>query len=63
MKQAFSVVAGLFFAILALVQFTRIYLDFPLIINGAPMPIWVSVVACIATGIISAWMFIRAKNS
>ena len=63
MKQAYLVVAGLFFAILALVQFTRIYLDFPLILNGAPLPIWVSVMSCIVTSIVSAWMFIRAKKS
>jgi putative flippase GtrA len=60
MKRALYVVAGIFFGCLALVQFTRVYLEFPIIVGAVPLPIWTSVAGCLVTGFLSFWMFRQA---
>lgn len=63
MKSAACIVAGIFFAIMALVQLTRLYLQFPLIVGSTPVPLWVNAIAFAVTSLLSVWMFISAKKS
>ncbi len=63
MKQATFVVLGILFAILALIQFTRLYLQLPVIIGGVQMPLLINFVGFAATGSLSLWLFISAKRS
>jgi len=62
MRMASLIVAGIFFAILALVQFTRLYLELPIVVGNTPVPLWVSGIAFVVTSFLSIWMFISAKK-
>jgi hypothetical protein len=63
MRQAFLIVAGIFFALLALVQLTRLYLHFPVIIDNAPMPLWTNAIGFVVASLLSLWMFYSAKRA
>ncbi len=50
-------VAGIVFAIVALVHLSRLYFKFPLIIGTTEMPIWVNILGLIISAALSFWMF------
>ncbi len=50
-------VSGTIFAIVSLVQLTRIVLGWPVQIDLFTVPIWFSGVAFIVTGALSVWAF------
>jgi len=48
--RTFSVTAGVIFALMALVHFVRIYLDWPIVISTLSIPIWVSWIGFVIAG-------------
>ena len=50
-------VSGTIFAIVSLVQLTRILMGWPVQIDLFTVPIWFSVIAFIVTGALSIWAF------
>jgi hypothetical protein len=50
-------VSGTIFAIVSLVQLTRIAMGWPVQIDLFTVPIWFSVIAFIVTGALSIWAF------
>jgi len=50
-------VSGIIFAIVSLVQLTRIAMGWPVQIDLFTVPLWFSVVAFIVTGALSIWAF------
>ena len=50
-------VSGTIFAIVSLVQLTRIAMGWPVQIDLFTVPIWLSVIAFIVTGALSIWAF------
>jgi hypothetical protein len=46
-QRTFCVVAGIIFAVVALLHLVRIYLGWPIVIAGWSVPMWVSWVALI----------------
>lgn len=52
--------AGLVFLLIALAHLSRIILKFDVTLNGSPVPIFVNVVAFVASAGLSLWMF-KAK--
>jgi hypothetical protein len=53
--QRYELVSGAFFALLALVQLTRVVLGWPVQIAGVQVPIWVSGVAFVVVGTFAVW--------
>ena len=50
-------VSGIIFAIVSLIQLTRIVLGWPVQIDLFTVPIWFSGIAFIVTGALSIWAF------
>ena len=53
------IVAGIVFALVALLHLARLYYHFPLVINE-PIPYWANWVGAIVAGLLSLWMFMSA---
>jgi hypothetical protein len=53
----YEVVSGTIFAIVSLVQLTRILMGWPVQIDLFTVPVWFSAVAFIVTGALSIWAF------
>jgi hypothetical protein len=53
--KTFSIVAGVIFAIVALLHLLRIYMDWPVVIGAWSVPIWVSWIALVVAGILAIW--------
>jgi hypothetical protein len=49
-QKTFSIVAGVIFAVVALVHLVRIYMDWPIVIGDWSVPIWLSWIALIVAG-------------
>jgi hypothetical protein len=49
-QKTFSIVAGIIFAVVALLHLVRIYMDWPLVIAGWSVPMWVSWVGLVVAG-------------
>ncbi len=49
-QRTFVIVAGVFFALVALFHLTRIWLGWPAVIGGWAVPMWLSWVALIVAG-------------
>ena len=58
----FATVAVLVFALVALLQLLRVVLGWEVTVNGSVIPIWASVIACVATATLSVllWRETRA---
>ncbi len=54
-REAFCIVAGLFFAVVALLHLLRIYMDWPVVIADWSVPMWVSWIALVVAGILAIW--------
>jgi hypothetical protein len=46
----FHLIAGTIFALVALLQALRIYMDWPVVIGGWNAPMWISCIAVIVAG-------------
>ena len=49
-QKTFDIVAGVIFALVALVHLMRIWLGWPVAIGGWPVPMWVSWIGLIVAG-------------
>jgi Mn2+/Fe2+ NRAMP family transporter len=49
-QKTFSIVAGVIFAVVALVHLVRIYMDGPIVIGDWSVPMWVSWIALVVAG-------------
>jgi hypothetical protein len=49
----FSSIAAVVFALVALVQLLRLVMGWSVIINGVPIPMWASVIACLAAALLA----------
>jgi hypothetical protein len=49
-RKTFSLVAAIIFAVVALLHLARIFMDWPVVIGGWSVPMWVSWVALIVAG-------------
>lgn len=54
------IVAGIVFALVALLHFARLYYHFPLVINE-PVPYWANWAGAIVASLLSIWMFMSAS--
>ncbi len=54
-REAFCIVAGLIFAVVALLHLLRIYMDWPVVIGDWSVPMWVSWIALVVAGILAIW--------
>ena len=52
-EKLFQPIAGTIFALVALLQALRIYMDWPVVIGGWEAPMWISWVAVIVAGSLS----------
>jgi len=52
-QTTFSIVAGLIFAVVALVHLLRILLGWPVVIDDWTVPMWVSWIGLVVTGVLS----------
>jgi hypothetical protein len=48
--KTFFIVAGIIFALVALVHLARIYMDWPVVIGDWSVPIWVSWIGLVVAG-------------
>jgi hypothetical protein len=55
--RSYEQVSGTVFAVVALVQLTRILLGWPVQVDLFTVPIWFSVVAFLVTGGLAVWAF------
>lgn len=63
MVKAPLIVAGIVFAVVALIHLARLFVGFPVIIAGNDIPMWGSVLGFIITGLLAIWMFYAASAS
>jgi hypothetical protein len=54
-REAFCIVAGVIFAVVALLHLLRIYMDWPVVIADWSVPMWVSWIALVVAGILAIW--------
>ena len=52
-----TTVAALVFALVAVLQFLRVVLGWEITVNGSVIPIWASVVACVAAAALSVMLW------
>jgi hypothetical protein len=52
-EKLFQPIAGTIFALVALLQALRIYMDWPVVIGGWEAPMWISWIAVIVAGSLS----------
>lgn len=62
MNKAPLIVAGVVFAVVALLQLLRFFFQISVDVNSVPLPLWVSGIAAIVSGALSVWMFSALKN-
>jgi len=55
--RTYTIVTGIIFGVLALAHVGRLFLDWPVQVAGWTLPMWVSWIAIIGTGALSAWAF------
>jgi hypothetical protein len=49
-QKTYSIVAGVIFAAVALLHLVRIYMDWPVMIGGWSVPMWVSWIGLVVAG-------------
>jgi hypothetical protein len=54
-RETFCIVAGVIFAVVALLHLLRIYMDWPVVIGDWSAPMWVSWIALVVAGILAIW--------
>jgi hypothetical protein len=54
-RETFCIVAGVIFAVVALLHLLRIYMGWPVVIGGWSAPMGVSWIALVVAGILAIW--------
>ena len=55
--KTFAAIVGTFFGVLAVAQGARFLLRLEVMLNGQPIPLWPSAVACLVLGLLAVWAF------
>ncbi len=55
--------AGAVFAIVALAHAIRFFMATEIVVDGAVVPVFVSVPAAVVSGLLAAWMIVAARRS
>ncbi|MBS0634947.1 MAG: hypothetical protein JSR37_05760 [Verrucomicrobia bacterium] len=55
-------VAGIVFALVALLHLARLYFQFPIIVDQMMVPYWINGVGLVVAAFLSIWMFRATKN-
>ncbi len=63
MKKALLLIVGLFFALLAFMFLTGLYLDFPIVALNTPTPFLANVAAFLVTALLSFCFFAMATKT
>lgn len=59
----YVLVSGIFLALLTCVQVLRLILRWPVMVAGASVPLWASVIAALIAGSMAIWAFrVRARR-
>ena len=58
----FSAIAGVVFAIVALVQLLRLVMGWSVVVNGVSIPLWASAVACVVAAGLAAMVWREARH-
>lgn len=53
--RTYAVVSAVIFGLVALVQLLRLIFQWPVTVDGQPVPIWVSVIVLIVAGLMCTW--------
>jgi len=59
----YELVSGTLFALLALVQLTRVVLGWPVQVAGVTVPVWASALACMVAGSFAVWAFRCSRDA
>ncbi len=54
-RGTFCIVAGVIFAIVALLHLLRVYMGWPVVIGDWSAPMWVSWIALVVAGVLAIW--------
>lgn len=57
MERYALIVAGIVFALVALMHLSRLYFRYSIIVGATEIPIWVNVIGLIISAALSFWMF------
>jgi hypothetical protein len=61
--RTYALVTGCIFGVLALAHVARIFLEWPAQVAGWAVPMWLSWIAIVVTGALSAWAFSLVNRS
>ena len=61
--RGYAQVSGVFFVVLAAVQFIRAVSRWPVQVNGVNIPVWASACACVIASALAAWAFRTARHA
>jgi uncharacterized integral membrane protein len=61
-SRPFTLIAAIIFALMALVHIYRLFTDFQIIAGSHTLPMWVSIVAIIVTGILAVGLFRESRS-
>jgi len=62
-EKTFSIVAGIIFALVALLHLVRIYMGWPVVIGSWSVPMWLSWVALVVAGGLAFFGLSLARSS
>jgi len=58
----FSLIAALVFGLVALLQMLRLFLGWPVVVNGFAIPLWASAVACLVAAVLAVMVWREARR-
>ena len=61
MKNVALKVAGIFFLLVATLHLVRVFWKIPVVVSGAAMPLYLSMVAAVAAFLLAIWMLVASK--
>ncbi len=58
----FTLIAALVFGLVALLQMLRLFLGWPVVVNGFAIPLWASAVACLVAAVLAVMVWREARR-
>ena len=58
----FSLIAALVFGLVALMHLLRLFLGWPVVVNGFAIPLWASVAACLVAAVLAVMVWREARR-
>ena len=62
MKKPASLAAGLFLALIAILQFLRFIFQVEVIADGIEIPVWMSAAASVFLGVLAFWLLLERRK-